>query len=396
MPVKLHTQKRVFKGIWIPKEIWLNPNLTPIEKLLLVEVDSLDNEDEKGCFASNEYFGKFFGLSEGRIANMISSLKKRDFLFQVFFDGRNRGLRVHENVKAGLTKKGKSVHENVKPDFTKRGKPVSRKREHNNTVNNPTNNPDSEGERTPPAPNPSNLQSQKNESGFVAPAENPETVKAEIPPLPKVAPKGIPPVRLDAKEIRGLVDLTETYPFGFCETCQGQKVVGGRNGLIECPTCEGTGLGNGRTESENPPPAQFEVTAIASPTDLPGVTLVEAAPIHHRKNGRIEIPDEAAAEILPWVKGDGAQTVKSWYDRAFRQHSPKDVEDMVMRFSTVFLSSEKAAFRDMMETNPLSFFKRRFAGFVADQKQYDRNNAPKEGGATRQTPPSNFQTSTRH
>jgi len=269
-----------------------------------------------------------------------------------------------------------------------------------------------EGERTPPAPNPLNLQSKKNESGLVSPPgfgnfdhfsgfgldylKTPETVKAETPPLPKVAPKGIPPVRLDAKEIRGLVDLTETYPFGFCETCQGQKVVGGRNGLIECPTCEGTGLGNGRTESENPPPAQFEVTAIASPTELPGVTLVEAAPIHHRRNGRIEIPDEAAAEILPWAKGDGEQTVKSWYDRAFRQHSPKDVEDMVMRFSTVFLSSEKAAFRDMMETNPLSFFKRRFAGFVADQKQYDRNNAPKEGGATRQTPPSNFQTSTRH
>ena len=306
---------------------------------------------------------------------------------------------------------------------------TSGKQSRTHRANNPellakhrANNPDNhnnhlsvnqdQGERTPPAPNPSNLQSQKNESGLVAPPgfgnfdhfsgfgldylKTPETVKAETPPLPKVAPKGIPPVRLDAKEIRGLVDLTETYPFGFCETCQGQKVVGGRNGLIECPTCEGTGLGNGRTESENPPPAQFEVTAIASPTELPGVTLVEAAPIHHRRNGRIEIPDEAAAEILPWAKGDGEQTVKSWYDRAFRQHSPKDVEDMVMRFSTVFLSSEKAAFRDMMETNPLSFFKRRFAGFVADQKQYDRNNAPKEGGATRQTPPQNYTSQTRH
>jgi len=306
---------------------------------------------------------------------------------------------------------------------------TSGKQSRTHRANNPellakhrANNPDNhnnhlsvnqdQGERTPPAPNPSNLQSQKKEMGLVAPPgfgnfdhfsgfgldylKTPETVKAETPPLPKVAPKGIPPVRLDAKEIRGLVDLTETYPFGFCETCQGQKVVGGRNGLIECPTCEGTGLGNGRTESENPPPAQFEVTAIASPTELPGVTLVEAAPIHHRRNGRIEIPDEAAAEILPWAKGDGEQTVKSWYDRAFRQHSPKDVEDMVMRFSTVFLSSEKAAFRDMMETNPLSFFKRRFAGFVADQKQYDRNNAPKEGGATRQTPPQNYTSQTRH
>ena len=355
MPVKLPTQKRVFKGIWIPKEIWLNPELNPIEKLLIVEIDSLDNEDDKGCFASNEYFGNFFGVSEGTIANMISSLKKRDFIFQVFFDGRNRGLRVHENVKAGFTKKGTRVHENVKAGFTKRGKQVSRKRDHNNTVNNPSNNPESEGERTPPAPNPSNLQSQKKEMGLVAPAENTETVKAENPPSPNSAATPSP------------VE---------CHWCKGSgKVFSVLHGRETCDVCDGTG---------SEPPAQFEVTAIASPTELPGVTLVEAAPIHHRRNGRIEIPDEAAAEILPWAKGDGEQTVKSWYDRAFRQHSPKDVEDMVMRFSTVFLSSEKAAFRDMMETNPLSFFKRRFAGFVADQKQYDRNNAPKEGVQTRQ------------
>ena len=351
MPVKLPTQKRVFKGIWIPKEIWLNPELNPIEKLLIVEIDSLDNEDDKGCFASNEYFGNFFGVSEGTIANMISSLKKRDFIFQVFFDGRNRGLRVHENVKAGFTKKGTRVHENVKAGFTKRGKQVSRKRDHNNTVNNPSNNPESEGERTPPAPNPSNLKAEKNESGLVAPGRrDPHQWQGQIigPPAEYVAS-----------------DSSSWHPVPKHETEDFQ-----RN-----PPKEISPKNNA---------AQFEVTAIASPTDLPGVTIVEAAPIHHRRNGRIEIPDEAAAEILPWAKGDGEQTVKSWYDRAFRQHSPKDVEDMVMRFSTVFLSSEKAAFRDMMETNPLSFFKRRFAGFVADQKQYDRNNAPKEGVQTRQ------------
>ena len=282
---------------------------------------------------------------------------------------------------------------------------------------------ESEGEGTlPPAPNPSNLQSQKKDRGLVAPAENPKTVKAEKKEKDFIPRGAAPadcdgsygvgkiefyPVRLDAKEIRGLVDLTETYPFGFCETCQGQKVVGGRNGLIECPTCEGTGLGTGRTESETP--AELEDWAVnniltntpthivTETTEDPNIRITTGLNLSEpitktvtfphrvkRKNGRIEIPDEAAAEILPWATGDGAETVKSWYDRAFRQHSPKDVEDMVMRFSTVFLSSEKAAFRDMMETNPLSFFKRRFAGFVADQKQYDRNNAPKEGGQTRQ------------
>lgn len=144
----------------------------------------------------------------------------------------------------------------------------------------------------------------------------------------------------------------------------------------------------------------FEVTAIATGSEIPGVTLVgaapfadengktwhdgtqlvQAAPIHHRRNGRIEIPDEAAAEILPWANGDGAQTIKGWYDRAYRQHSPKDVEAMVLKFSGVFLSSEKAAVRDMMETNPLAFFKKRFSGFIVDQPAFDRMNAPRNIG----------------
>ena len=54
---------RDFKGVWIPKDVWLDHNLSWMEKLLLVEIDSLDAE--KGCFASNGYFGEFFN-SEAR------------------------------------------------------------------------------------------------------------------------------------------------------------------------------------------------------------------------------------------------------------------------------------------------------------------------------------------
>jgi hypothetical protein len=126
-------ENRDFKGIWIPKEIWLNTDLSIIEKVLLVEIDSLDNS-EKGCFASNEYLASFLQLSEGRVANIISDLKKRKFIIQVFFDGRNRGLRI--------SKSESSFNENVKPDLTKTGKQTTRKREHNNTVNKTNNNTD--------------------------------------------------------------------------------------------------------------------------------------------------------------------------------------------------------------------------------------------------------------
>jgi Helix-turn-helix domain len=138
-------EERDFKGVWIKKEIWLNTNLTLIEKVLIVEIDSLDNSD-RGCFASNEYLAKFVNLSEGRVANILSDLKKRDFIIQLFFDGRNRGLRINKH------KCESSFNENVKADFTKTTKQHTRKREHNNTINNTHNNTDyiySENEFSP-------------------------------------------------------------------------------------------------------------------------------------------------------------------------------------------------------------------------------------------------------
>jgi flagellar biosynthesis GTPase FlhF len=132
-------ENRDFKGVWIPKEIWLNTDLSIIEKVLLVEIDSLDNS-ERGCFASNEYLAKFVQLSEGRVANIISDLKKRKFIIQVFFDGRNRGLRINKSESC--------FHENVNSDLTKTVKQTTRKREHNNTVNNTINNTDYNSSQT--------------------------------------------------------------------------------------------------------------------------------------------------------------------------------------------------------------------------------------------------------
>lgn len=71
--------ERDFKGIWIPKEIWLDSNLTWSEKMLLVEIDSLATL-EKGCFATNEYLSDFFNLSKDRISKLISSLKSKGYI----------------------------------------------------------------------------------------------------------------------------------------------------------------------------------------------------------------------------------------------------------------------------------------------------------------------------
>lgn len=72
-------EERKFKGIWIPKEIWTTDELTLQEKVMLVEIDSLDDE-EHGCYASNKYFSNFFKLTTQRVSQIINSLSDKGFI----------------------------------------------------------------------------------------------------------------------------------------------------------------------------------------------------------------------------------------------------------------------------------------------------------------------------
>lgn len=70
--------KRGFTGVFIPRIIWEDTNLNWTEKLFLAEIQSFDANGE--CFASNEYFAKFFNLSKSRVSKVISSLKDKGFV----------------------------------------------------------------------------------------------------------------------------------------------------------------------------------------------------------------------------------------------------------------------------------------------------------------------------
>ena len=70
--------EREFKGVWIPKDIWLSPDLKPMEKFFIIEIDSLSKNGS--CFASNKHFAELFHLSVGRSSQIISGLVDRGFL----------------------------------------------------------------------------------------------------------------------------------------------------------------------------------------------------------------------------------------------------------------------------------------------------------------------------
>lgn len=109
---------RNFKGIWVPKEIYLDERLNWTEKILLIEIYSLDNE--KGCFASNPYFADFIGVSETSISLAIKKLKKLELVYQESFDGRTRILKAAINpaYSQTLTKLKGSVKPNLKDSNT--------------------------------------------------------------------------------------------------------------------------------------------------------------------------------------------------------------------------------------------------------------------------------------
>ncbi|MEK2588768.1 hypothetical protein ABQ284_12490 [Lentilactobacillus buchneri] len=75
----IKSENRGFKGIWIPRDLWLNPKLSVMEMLFIAEIDSLE-QDEQGCFASNNHFAEFFGVSRSRSSQIITGLIKKGFV----------------------------------------------------------------------------------------------------------------------------------------------------------------------------------------------------------------------------------------------------------------------------------------------------------------------------
>jgi hypothetical protein len=125
---------RDFKGVWIPKDIWLDENLTWMEKLLLVEIDSLDAE--KGCFASNDYFAKFFQLSKSRISDLIGQLVNKGYITTfLVYEGKQVKRREITMVipirkfEGGIRKTEEGYSENAQDNNTLV----------NNTISNNTN-----------------------------------------------------------------------------------------------------------------------------------------------------------------------------------------------------------------------------------------------------------------
>lgn len=135
------SSERDFKGVWIPKWLYLNEELSWTEKILLTEIDSLDHGE--GAWASNKHYAQFLNLKSGDVvAQLISSLRKRGFVEDCGFDGRKR--YIHSRLHRGNTQP--RVEEKLNPemaqnkDSTAENSPiVAQQNTPSNTVSNTIN-----------------------------------------------------------------------------------------------------------------------------------------------------------------------------------------------------------------------------------------------------------------
>ncbi|HGY9636473.1 TPA: helix-turn-helix domain-containing protein [Pseudomonas putida] len=122
---------RKFQGVWIPAFLWLDHSLSTNEKVMLVEISSLE-DDVRGCYATNAHFAAFFGLSVSRVSEIISGLAERGL---IKVEQIREGKRVIER-RIRLSNpfdKPKTPSENAVNPFGKGDEPPSENTQGSNT-----------------------------------------------------------------------------------------------------------------------------------------------------------------------------------------------------------------------------------------------------------------------
>ncbi len=91
------------EGIFIPKEILEDNRLNALDKIILMRIDILEN-DEIGCTSTNEELAKLCNCTCTTISTTIKKLVKLNYIEIINYDGKNRILtsKVENNYKKAL------------------------------------------------------------------------------------------------------------------------------------------------------------------------------------------------------------------------------------------------------------------------------------------------------
>lgn len=128
---------REFKGVWIPRALYLNEELNWTEKLIILEIDSF-SRNGMPCFISNEHLCKHLKVSASTIEKALKKTEDLGYIIRshAVIDGHNRRiLRMQAVINDG------SIPSKTTVDTRKKVR-------HNNTSMNTSNNTMNEGKPT--------------------------------------------------------------------------------------------------------------------------------------------------------------------------------------------------------------------------------------------------------
>lgn len=136
--------KGQFSGVFIPREVLLDADISASGKIIFAIIQSLDND--KGCFASNDYIGTMLGLSESSVRASIGDLIKKNYITRFVDESGNRTIRTCTTISLAdpQQKTGDTPPENKRTPRQKTG-----------TYSNKDNNSDNKGLQSfllPPIP----------------------------------------------------------------------------------------------------------------------------------------------------------------------------------------------------------------------------------------------------
>ena len=123
---------RDFKGIWIPREIWLREDISAAEKVLWAEIHSLYDRERGGCYASNEYLEEFNKVERRTLQRMISKLKSKGLIEQTSPNGKKRTLKalVPQEDMPETSKKRQKCHASHVKNDTHIIKSINKEKQH--------------------------------------------------------------------------------------------------------------------------------------------------------------------------------------------------------------------------------------------------------------------------
>tara|TARA_R100001163_G_C5065624_1_gene203637 strand:- start:1999 stop:2697 length:699 start_codon:yes stop_codon:yes gene_type:complete len=120
--------ERNFKGVWIPAKVWLDRDLTLVEKALLAEIDSFTGNG-RSFMKSNETIQAEYGISRNTIGRSLRKLAERGFV-DVTFNGRVRCVTTRAGSIPKMGRQSTQNGEAASPNDTSTN---TRERTKNNT-----------------------------------------------------------------------------------------------------------------------------------------------------------------------------------------------------------------------------------------------------------------------